>query len=70
MIWQETLAMPLAEAERKIAILTAKLQKAAEQAFISEVVQTQMLEIELANLPGVSAEEYKADWIEEWLGAL
>ena len=50
--------------------LEAMLKQAAENDFHSEVVQTEMLQLELEENPWMGAEQYKEDWIETWLCAL
>ena len=56
--------------EKFIVQLEAMLQQAAEDAFVSEVVQTEMLSLELEANPWIGAKQYKEDWIETWLCAL
>lgn len=46
------------------------LDQAAEWAFRSEVIETEMLSIELEGLPGVSAEQFKDDWKWTWIDEL
>ena len=50
--------------------LEAMLKQAAENDFHSEVVQTEMLQLELEENPWMGAKQYKEDWIETWLCAL
>lgn len=54
----------------KIRTLQARLDVAAEYAFQSEVVDTLSLTLELEQLPGVSAAEFKSDWKEGWIEGL
>jgi len=58
----------VAELEARIRELEVKLKSAAEMAFYSEVVETEMLELETPS--GVSIEEFKSDWINEWIDEL
>ncbi len=53
-----------------IRLLEARLNIAAEWAFKAEVVDTLSLTMELEQLPGVSAAEFKSDWMEGWLEGL
>ena len=62
--------MSRATVAKHVARLEAMLQQAAEDAFVSEVVQTEMLSLELEANPWIGAKQYKEDWIETWLCAL
>jgi len=67
---QDFLAAHLHDAIQQITQLEAMIQQAAEDAFDSEVVQTQMLEMELEANPWIGARQYKEDWVETWLCGL
>jgi len=53
--------------KERLQILSDAIRRMAEDAFISEVVETEMLGLELEQLPGVSEDEFKQDWIEGWI---
>lgn len=51
----------------RLYLLEIALEVAAQEAFQSEVIETEMLELELDSLPGVTAEQFEKDWIEDWI---
>jgi len=62
------LSILVQRAQAEIEELEAQLQRAAQLAFQSEVVDAEMWELETPT--DVSLKEYKEDWICDWLKAL
>lgn len=53
-----------------IRTLERRLEMAAEMAFTSELVDSDMLQSELLEVAGTSEEEFKSDWIKGWIEGL
>jgi len=54
----------------KLNAYAALKREFGEYAWKSEVIDTEMLMTELESLPGVSVEQFKADWLETFFDAL